>query len=276
MKIRRKLIMSPELKTEMLKKIIEDMESVAVAYSGGVDSTFLIKYTHDILGDKAIAVTARSSSYPKREFKEAADYAKKIGIKQIVIDSKELDNEEYAKNPKNRCYFCKKELFSKIIEVAKENGIKYVVDGSNFDDLYDYRPGRMAINELSVRSPLIEAKLTKDEIRSLSKNMDLPTWNKPAFACLASRIPYGNPISSEKLTMIEQAEQYLMDLGFIQFRVRHHGDVARIEVPQSEIEKFFYDNTRDKVYNKFKEFGFAYTAIDLMGYRTGSMNETIK
>ncbi len=263
-------------KKDKLKQIISDMESIVIAYSGGVDSTFLIKFAHDILGAKAIAVTARSSTYPEREFKEASDYAAEIGIKHIIITSEELDIEGFSNNPKNRCYFCKKELFTKILDIAKTNDIKYVADGSNTDDIDDYRPGRKAIKELNIRSPLIEAGLSKQDIRDLSKEMNLPTWNKPAFACLASRIPYGNTISKEKLNMIDKAEQYLIDMGFVQFRVRHHGDVARIEVLQSEIEKFNNIELRDRVYKKFKEIGFPYTALDLMGYRTGSMNETIK
>lgn len=267
--------MELQIKFENLKKSIENMGSLAVAYSGGVDSTFLVKVAHDVLGDKALAITARSSTYPEREFKEAVNFAEKIGIKQIVIDSEELDIEGYSQNPVNRCYFCKKELFTKVLQVAKDNNIIYIADGSNVDDLGDYRPGMQALSELKVVSPLREAGLTKEDIRILSKDMGLPTWDKPAFACLASRFPYGQEITREKLDMVDRAEQFLLDLGFRHVRVRHHGDVARIEVPAADRSKFFDTALMDKVSVKFKEIGFSYTSLDLKGYRTGSMNEVI-
>lgn len=267
--------MEVRAKMEKLKESIKEMGSLAIAFSGGVDSTFLLKVAHDVLGDKVIAITARSSTYPEREYKLAVEFAKNIGVKHIDIVSEELEIEGFSNNPTNRCYFCKKELFTKVCEVAKEHQMKYIVDGSNMDDLGDYRPGMQALSELSVVSPLREAGMTKEDIRVLSKEMDLPTWDKQPFACLASRFPYGHEITREKLEMVDKAEQFLMDLGFKQLRVRHHGDVARIEVPASDRSKFFDTDLMDKVGIKFKELGFAYTALDLKGYRTGSMNEVI-
>lgn len=262
-------------KFEKLKSNIKSMEKLAIAFSGGVDSTFLLKVAHDVLGDNVLAVTARSSTYPEREYKEAVDFITKMGIKHQVIISEELDIEGFSDNPVNRCYFCKHELFDKIRDIAKESGINYVADGSNYDDLGDYRPGMQAVKELGVVSPLKEAEMTKEDIRILSKEMNLPTWDKPSFACLSSRFPYGQKITREKLAMVDKAEQFLMDLGFRQVRVRHHGDIARIEVPKNERNRFFDEQLMDKVSQKFKEIGFAYTALDLKGYRTGSMNETI-
>jgi uncharacterized protein len=254
---------------------IEKMGSLAVAYSGGVDSTFLLKVAHDVLQDRVIAVTARSSTYPEREFEEAAEFARSAGIKHIVIQSEELEIEGFTNNPPNRCYLCKYELFSKIKEVAEKYRIRYIVEGSNIDDLGDYRPGMQAIKELGIISPLKDAGLGKDAIRKLSKQMGLPTWDKSAFACLASRFPYGVKITRDKLAMVDRAEQYLLNLGFKQVRVRHHGDTARIEVAEAERLKFFDLELMENIYKQFQKIGFAYTALDLKGYRTGSMNEVI-
>lgn len=262
-------------KLNKLKESIEAFGSVAVAYSGGVDSTFLLKIAHDVLGDKAIAITAKSSTYPEREFKEAKELAEKIGAKHIVIVSEELDIKGYSENPTNRCYYCKKELFTKINEIARENNINKVLDGSNLDDVGDYRPGMTAAKELGVVSPLKLAELTKNDIRELSKRFNLPTWNKPSFACLSSRVPYGSKITASKLKMIEKSEQFLLDLGFRQVRVRHHGDIARIEVAAEEREKIFSIELMDKISEKLKSIGFKYVTFDLAGYRTGSMNEVI-
>ncbi|SHI13877.1 ATP-dependent sacrificial sulfur transferase LarE [Clostridium intestinale] len=263
-------------KLELLKDIIRKKGSAAVAFSGGVDSTFLIRVAKEVLGDKLIAVTATSSTYPERELNEAIKYAKDFGVKHIIISSEELDIEGFASNPKNRCYYCKKELFTKVKEVALENGVEYVFDGSNLDDNGDYRPGMLAAKELLVASPLKEAGLTKKDIRDLSKEYGLATWNKPAFACLSSRFPYGNKITLPKLKMIDQAEQFLLDMGIRQVRVRHHGEIARIEVAPEEREKFFNIEFMDKISSKFKEIGFIYTTLDIAGYRTGSMNEVLK
>ncbi|SHO44645.1 ATP-dependent sacrificial sulfur transferase LarE [Anaerocolumna xylanovorans] len=262
-------------KFELLKKNLSALDSLCIAFSGGVDSTFLLKAAHDVLGDKVLAVTARSFSYPEREFKEAVEFTKKHGILHEVILSEELDVEGFSDNPANRCYLCKNELFEKIDKIAKEKGIAYIAEGSNIDDLGDYRPGLTAVSEHKVLSPLREAQLTKEEIRSLSKELDLPTWNKPAFACLSSRFPYGQKITKEKLEMVDKAEQFLLDHGFRQVRVRHHGDIARIEISQAEMEKFLNLELMKEVGGYFKTLGFPYTALDLKGYRTGSMNETL-
>jgi len=260
-------------KYEKLKNYIKSLGSLAVAYSGGVDSTFLVKVAYDVLGDRVIAVTATSSTYPKRELNDAMTFIKQIGAKHIVIESEELEIEGFNKNPVDRCYYCKKELFEKIWKVAKAHGIEYVADGSNFDDLNDFRPGMKAACELNVVSPLKVAGLTKEDIRKLSKELGLPTWDKPAFACLSSRIPYGERITKEKLSMIEKAEEYLLGLGFKQVRVRYHQDkLARIEIGKDEMEKFLDIKLIESVRNKFKELGFLYITLDLEGYRTGSMN----
>jgi uncharacterized protein len=254
---------------------IEKMGSLAVAYSGGVDSTFLLKVAHDVLQGQVLAVTARSSTYPEREFNEAAAFTLSAGIQHIVIQSEELDIKGFTDNPPNRCYLCKYELFSKIKEVAQKYNIKYIAEGSNIDDLGDYRPGMQAIKELGIISPLKDIGIGKDAIRKLSKQMELPTWDKPAFACLASRFPYGVKITRDKLAMVDRAEQYLLNLGFKQVRVRHHGDTARIEVAGAERLKFFDLELMDNIYKQFQKIGFAYTSLDLKGYRTGSMNEVI-
>lgn len=263
-------------KLDKLKDILKKMDKLAIAYSGGVDSTFLLKVAHDVLKDRVIAITARSSTYPEREYNEAVGFVGQLGIRHVTIVSEELDIEGFSGNPVNRCYFCKKELFTKISEVAKKEGIIHIADGSNTDDLGDYRPGMLALSELGIVSPLREAEMSKEDIRQLSKEMNLPTWNKQPFACLASRFPYGQEITREKLAMIDKAEQFLLDMGLKQVRVRNHGDVARIEVSKEERSRFFDDKLMDEVYSKLKEIGFKYVALDLRGYRTGSMNEVLK
>jgi uncharacterized protein len=246
---------------------------VAVAFSSGVDSTFLLKTAHDVLGDQVIAVTAKSCSFPKRELDEATEFCKKEGIRHLVVESEELEIEGFRHNPKNRCYLCKHELFEKIGQIAAENGLAYVVEGSNMDDNGDYRPGLLAVAELGVKSPLREAQLYKQEIRDLSKALDLPTWEKQSFACLSSRFVYGETISEEKLGMVDKAEQLLLDLGFHQLRVRIHGTIARIEVLPEEFAKLLEHRTT--ITAAFKSYGFTYVTMDLQGYRTGSMNETL-
>ena len=264
-----------DLKYNQLKKILSTMGSVAVAFSGGTDSTFLLKTAHDVLGARAIAVTARSLSFPRRELEEASAFAKEQQIEHIVIDSEELDIEGFAQNPANRCYLCKTELFTKIKAVALSKGINHVIEGSNLDDLGDYRPGLQAIAELGIRSPLRDAELSKDEIRLLSKLLNLPTWNKQSFACLSSRFPYGENITPERLQMIDQSEQFLLDLGFHQVRVRFHGNLARIEVDEQGFTLLIDQAMRAKIYGKLKEIGFTYITIDIKGYQMGSMNATL-
>ena len=263
-----------EAKLAQLRALLKETGGIAVAFSSGVDSTFLLKVAHEELGERAVAVTARSHSFPKREQDEAAAFCAREGIRQVVVDSEELAIPGFRKNPPNRCYLCKRELFTKILEIARAEGLPAVAEGSNVDDLGDYRPGLLAVRELGIRSPLREAGLGKDEIRVLSRRMGLPTWNKPSFACLASRFPYGEEITVERLARVERAEQYLMDLGFGQVRVRSHGTVARIELCPADIPKAVAQ--REKIHASLKAIGFAYVALDLLGYRTGSMNEPEK
>ncbi|KEZ90930.1 MULTISPECIES: ATP-dependent sacrificial sulfur transferase LarE [Clostridia] len=268
--------MEAKQKYEKLKGYLQDLGSVAIAFSSGVDSTFLLKCAHDVLGNKVIAVTARSCSFPKRELDEAAAFCKKEGIAHIICDSEELEIDGFSKNPPNRCYLCKQELFTKIWKVAKEHGIDHVAEGSNMDDNGDYRPGLIAVAELDVKSPLRYAELSKQEIRQLSKEMELPTWNKQSFACLSSRFPYGEEINIPRLTMIDKAEQFLLDMGFGQVRVRYHGKLARIETDADGFSIMLSLNNREKIHCAFKELGFTYITLDLLGYRTGSMNEMLK
>lgn len=263
-------------KYDALLAYIKGLGSLAVAFSGGVDSTLLIYAAHEALGDKALAITAKSSTFPERERNEAADFCEQHGIRHLILESEELDIPGFRENPKDRCYYCKKELFTKIKELAAENGCAYVAEGSNMDDLGDYRPGLKAVDELGVTSPLRTAKLTKQEIRDLSQEFGLPTWDKPSFACLASRFVYGEEITAGKLSMVGRAEQLLLDLGFRQMRVRMHGkDMARIELLPEDIEKAVRPEIREKIVTSLKAFGFTYISLDLQGYRTGAMNEIL-
>ncbi|UCD71640.1 MAG: ATP-dependent sacrificial sulfur transferase LarE [Syntrophobacterales bacterium] len=263
-------------KVGRLKEIIREMDSLLVAFSGGVDSTFLLKVVRETLGrGRVVAVTARSPVYPKREYAAAKKLAKGIDAQHIFIDSHELDLPQFAANPINRCYHCKKELFTHLTGIARKMNLSYIAEGSTVDDDRDFRPGMAAIREMSIRSPLREAGLTKAEIRAQSRGLGLPTWNKPALACLASRLPYGDRITPEGLRQIEGAEQFLIRLGFSQVRVRHYGNTARIEVPSEEIGSLLAPRTRNRIVKRLKAMGFTYVTVDLQGYRSGSMNEVL-
>ena len=263
-------------KYDALRGRLQELGSLAVAFSGGVDSTFLLQVAHDILGDRALAVTAAPPFVPVREQKEASDFCRESGIRQITIPAEALDLDGIRPNPPDRCYHCKRMIFGRIIEAAKEAGISHVAEGSNTDDTGDYRPGMRAIRELGVLSPLLDAGLSKADIRTLSKELALPTWDKPSFACLASRFVYGEAITDERLAMVDRAEQLLLDLGFRQFRVRIHGDLARIEILPEDFDRIMTPEVRRQITTALKEYGFSYVTLDLSGYRTGSMNEVLK
>ncbi len=262
-------------KLEKLKNKLAKLDNVAIAYSGGVDSNFLLKVAKDVLDKKVVAITLNAMMHSKKEINEAKKYANEFGVKHLVIDIDNLEVDEFIENKKDRCYHCKKYVFNTIKKIAKDNNIEYVLDGTNIDDLGDYRPGLKALEELNIISPLKECNLTKKDIRVLSKEMGLKTYNKPAFACLATRVPYNTRITEELLTKIEMSEQYLAGLGFNQFRVRVHENIARIEVGFDEIDKFFIKEVLKNTSNKFKEFGFEYVTLDMNGYEMGSMNKDI-
>ena len=259
-------------KLEKLRSLLLKLKRVVVAYSGGLDSAFLLKAAVDTLGkDNVLAVTARSETYPLSEYEEAKIMAKRFGAKHLTINTKELSLENFRSNPVNRCYYCKKELFKKLNGIKKRYGMKYIVDGTNLDDLKDIRHGSKAAAEEGVKRPLLEAGITKDDIRNFSKKLQLPTWDKPSFACLASRIPFGNRITIEALERIDKAEEIMRRIGFRQVRVRCHNTIARIELPRNDLKLGL--KLKDSIANQLKRLGFIYITLDLEGYRTGSMHE---
>lgn len=263
-------------KYNTLQAILRDMGSVAIGYSGGVDSTLLVKVAVDVLRSRSVAMIGRSETYPTREFEAAVALAEQMGAHYIVVNTEETDLIKFQENPPDRCYYCKAELFGKLGEIAEREGIAWIADGTITDDVGEFRPGMKAKSESNVRSPLLEAGLSKVEVREISKHLSLPTWDKPAFACLSSRFPYGMGITRENLTRIDNAETLLRDLGFRHFRVRFHDEcTARIEVGQQEVKRFMDDGLRERIVQHLKNAGFTYVTLDLQGYRTGSMNEVL-
>ena len=261
-------------KFEKLKEILSGMSSLVVAYSGGTDSTLVLKIAHEVLGDKVLAITAVSASLPSADRNEAEEIARQIGVKHVLVESMETSSQDYLSNTPDRCFFCKKETYGKLTAYAKKYGYEVIVDGTNADDLGDYRPGRKAAREFAVRSPLLEAGFTKVEIRQLSRELGLPNWDKPAAACLSSRIPYGTPITLEALSQVERAEALLHGLGLRQLRVRHHGTVARIEVDPSDFTLLL--EHRIEIVPALKAIGYSYVTLDMAGFRSGSMNDVIR
>jgi len=262
-------------KEEHLTEILRGLKSVVVGFSGGVDSAYLAYMANRVLGKGALCVTAISPSYPTFQIKETHEFVERFQLNHLVVESEELDNPEYRENPPNRCYFCKSELFSKLQALAQERGYRAVIDGTNFDDLGDFRPGRQAAAEYSVRSPMLEAQMTKLDIRELSRRADLPTWDKPALPCLSSRFPYGTSISSEKLSVVDRGENILRNFGFRVFRVRFHEELVRLEFSPEELPKALNVTMAAILVKEFKAIGFKYVTLDLEGYRSGALNEVL-
>lgn len=267
--------MQIDQKWDCLRSLLAGMEGAVLAYSGGVDSSVLLRAAAEIMGPNLVAVTAISETYPPGELDPAKQFAAALNARHVVLSTGELAHDEFARNAPDRCYHCKRELFGKLRQMADSEGFPFILDGSNADDLHDYRPGRTAAREHAVRSPLAEAGLTKQDVRSLARRMNLPMWNKPSLACLSSRIPYGTRITPDLLRNIQAAEDIVRAAGIGQVRVRHHGDMARIEVAQDDVLRLAHEGVRMKIVAAFKELGYTYVCLDLEGYRTGSMNETL-
>lgn len=270
--------MTPELQSKYshLQSILRELGSVVIGYSGGVDSTLLLKVAVDTIGSNALAIIGKSATYPSREYEEAVRNALLMSARFEEVLTEETDNLKFQENPIDRCYFCKTELFSKLNDIARERNIPWIADGTITDDLGDFRPGMKAKKEQNVRSPLLEANMSKADVRAISKHLNLPTWEKGSFACLSSRFPYGFPITKEALAKVDAAETLFRDLGFRYFRVRHHDEkTARIEVGKEELSRLFDEDLRSSIVNHLKQLGFTYVTLDLQGYRTGSMNEVI-